>query len=71
MTNREFHEVRAVMFGNPSPICKEQFGAQINRADQNKTVGVYGEKVRTAAGVPGETFMHVHKSMVSVVGNDI
>jgi hypothetical protein len=29
MTNLEFLEVTAVMFGNPLPIFKEHFGAQI------------------------------------------
>jgi hypothetical protein len=39
----EFHEVTAVTFDSPTPIFKEHFGAQINRADQNKTVDVYGD----------------------------
>jgi hypothetical protein len=34
MTNGEFREVTAVMFGNPSSICKEHFGAQNKKTNQ-------------------------------------
>jgi hypothetical protein len=59
------------MFGLPLPICKQHFGAQINKANQNKTVDLYGDNVKIAAGVPGGSFMHVHQAMVHVVGNDL
>jgi hypothetical protein len=39
------------MFGLPSPICKQHFGAQINKANQNKTVDLNGDNVKTATGV--------------------
>jgi hypothetical protein len=35
LTNPEFHEVTAAMFGLPSPICKQHFGAQSTK--QTKT----------------------------------
>jgi hypothetical protein len=60
LTNPEFHDLTAAMFGLPSPICKQHLGAQINKANQNKTVDSYGDNVKTAAGVPGGSFMHVH-----------
>jgi hypothetical protein len=50
---------------------QQQLGAQINKANQNKMVDLYGEKVKTAAGVPGGSFMHVHQAMVNLVGNDL
>jgi hypothetical protein len=53
MTNGEFHEVTTVMFGNPLPTYKEYFGTQINRANQNQTVDMYGDNVKTAQGSPG------------------
>jgi hypothetical protein len=60
------------MFGDPSPICKEHFGAQINKANQIKTVDIDGDNVQTAASVPEVSFMHVHQAMVNmVVGNDL
>jgi hypothetical protein len=40
------------MFGDPSPICIENFGAQTNKANQIQTVDMYGDNVKTAAGVP-------------------
>jgi hypothetical protein len=33
MTDGEFGEVQAAMFGSSSPICKEHFGAKINKAN--------------------------------------
>jgi hypothetical protein len=36
-----------------------------------KMVDLYGGKVKTAAGVPGGSFMHVHQALVNVVGNDL
>jgi hypothetical protein len=71
MTDREFCEVTAVMFGNPSLICKEHYGAQINEANQINTVDMYGDNIKTAAGVPGSSFMHIHEVMVDVVGNNL
>jgi hypothetical protein len=71
LTNSEFHELTAAMFGLPSPICKQHLGAQSNKANQNKTVDLYGDSVKTAAGVPGGSFMHVHQAMVHAVGNDL
>jgi hypothetical protein len=67
----EFHELTAVTFGLSSPICKQHFGAQINKANQTKTVDLYGDNVKTAAGVRGGSFMHVHQAMVNVVGKDL
>jgi hypothetical protein len=67
----EFHELTAAMSGLPSPICKQHFGAQIKKANQNKTVDLYGDNEKTAAGVPGGSFMHVHQAMVHAVGNDL
>jgi hypothetical protein len=32
---------------------------------------MYGDNVKTAAGVPGGFFMHAHEGMVNVVGNDL
>jgi hypothetical protein len=32
---------------------------------------VYGDNVKTAAGVPGGSFMHVHQAMVHAVENDL
>jgi hypothetical protein len=64
MTDREFHEVRAVMFGNPSPIWNEHFSVQTNRANQSKRVDEYGDNIKSAAGGLGGSFMHVYKSMV-------
>jgi hypothetical protein len=61
----------AAMFGLPSPICKQNFGAQINKANKNKMVDLYGDNVKTAACVPGGSFMHVHQAMVNVVENDL
>jgi hypothetical protein len=52
MTNREFNEVTAVKLGSPSPICKEHSGAQINKANQNKILNMYGDNLKTAVGVP-------------------
>jgi hypothetical protein len=71
LTNAEFHELTAVMFGLPSPICKQHFGAQIKKANQNKTVDLYGDTVKTATGVSVGSFMHVHQAMVNMVGNDL
>jgi hypothetical protein len=59
------------MFGLPSTICKTHLGAQINTANQNKTVDLFGDNVKTAAGFPGGSFMHVHQAMVHAVGNDL
>jgi hypothetical protein len=59
------------MCGYPSPICNEHFGAQINKANQIKTVDMYGDNVKTAAGFPGGSFMHVHEEIVNVVGNGL
>jgi hypothetical protein len=59
------------MFGIPSPICKQHLGAQINKANQNKTIDLYGDNVKTAEGVPGGSFKHVHQAMVHTVGNDL
>jgi hypothetical protein len=53
----------------PSPTCKEHIGAQINKVNQNKTVGIYGGNLKIAAGVPLGSFMHVHQEMVHVVEN--
>jgi hypothetical protein len=61
LTNPEFHELTAAMFGLLLPICKQYFGAQTNKANQNKTVDLYGDNVQTAAGIPGGSFMHVHQ----------
>jgi hypothetical protein len=58
LTNAEFHELTAATFGIPSTICKQDFGAQINKANQNKTVDLYSVNVKTEAGVPGGSFMH-------------
>jgi hypothetical protein len=69
--NPEFHELTAAMFGLPSPICKQHLVAQINKATQNKTVDLYGDNLKTAADVPGGSFMHVHKAMVHAVCNDL
>jgi hypothetical protein len=71
LMNPEFHELTAAMFGLSSLICKQHFGAQINEANQNKTVDLYGDNVKTAAGVPGGSLIHVHQAMVNVVGNDL
>jgi hypothetical protein len=39
---------------NPTSICKEQFSAQINKANRTRIVGMYGDNVKiTAAGAPG------------------
>jgi hypothetical protein len=46
LTNPEFHELTAAMFGLPSPICKQNLGAQINKANQIKTVDSYGDIVK-------------------------
>jgi hypothetical protein len=59
------------MFGLPSAICKQQLGTQINKANQNKTVDLYSDNVKTAADVPRGSFMHVHQAMVHAVGNDL
>jgi hypothetical protein len=32
---------------------------------------LYGDNVKTAAGVPGGSFMHVHQAMVNAVANDL
>jgi hypothetical protein len=32
---------------------------------------LYGDNVKTAEGVPGGSFMHVHQAMVNVVGNEL
>jgi hypothetical protein len=53
LTNPEFHELTAAMFGLPSRICKQHYGAQINKANQNKTVDLYGDNVKSAASFPG------------------
>jgi hypothetical protein len=71
LTNPKFHELTAAMFGLPSTICKQHLGAQNNTANQNKTVDSYGDNLKTAAGVPGGSFMHVHQAMVNVVANDL
>jgi hypothetical protein len=71
LTNPEFHELTAAMFGLPSPICKQHLGAQINKVNQNKTVDLYGDNVKTAEGVTGGSFMHVNQAMVHAVGNDL
>jgi hypothetical protein len=42
LTNEEFHEWIVATFGLPSPIWKQHFGAQINKANQIKTVDLYG-----------------------------
>jgi hypothetical protein len=34
LTNVEFHEWRAAAFDLPSSICKQHFGAQINKTNQ-------------------------------------
>jgi hypothetical protein len=70
MTNGEFREVTPVVFGNPSQFFKEHFSVQTNEETQFKTIDMYGENVKTAAGVPGGSFMHVHEAMVNVVGDD-
>jgi hypothetical protein len=59
------------MFGIHSPICNQHFGAQINKANQIRTVDLYGNNVKTEAGAPGGSFMHVHQVMVNVVLNDL
>jgi hypothetical protein len=61
----------AATFGLPLPICKQHFGAQINNANQIKTVDLYGDNVKTAAAFPGGVFMHIHQAMVNVVRNDL
>jgi hypothetical protein len=53
MTNREFREETAVIFGNPSSMCKQHLGAKINKANQTKADDIYGGNVKTAAGFPG------------------
>jgi hypothetical protein len=67
LTNLEFHKLKAEMFGLLSPICEQHFGAQINKANNNKTVDMYGNDVKSAAGVPGGSFMQVQQAMVNVV----
>jgi hypothetical protein len=52
-------------------LNKEKLDAQINKANQNKTVDLYGNNVKTAECVPGGSFMHVQQAMVSVVANDL
>jgi hypothetical protein len=32
---------------------------------------MHGDNIKTAAGVPGGFFVHVHQAMVNVVGNDL
>jgi hypothetical protein len=71
ITNPEFHELKAAIFGHPSPICKQHLGAQINKANQSKTADLYRDNIKTAAGVPGGSFMHFHQAMVNVVANDL
>jgi hypothetical protein len=71
LSNPESHELTAAIFGIPSPICKQRVGAQINKANQNKTVDLYGDNVKTAAGVPVGSFMHIHQAMIHAVGNDL
>jgi hypothetical protein len=71
LTNPKFHEWIASTFGLPSLICKQHFGAEINKDNQNKTVDLYGDNVKTAAFVPEGFFMHVHQAMVNMVGNDL
>jgi hypothetical protein len=71
MTNREPSEVTAVMFGNPLPIYKGHFGSQMNKANRIKTVDMYGDNVKTAAGVPGGSLIHVRQAMVHAVGIDL
>jgi hypothetical protein len=34
LTNPEVHERTAATFGLPSPVCKQHFGAQSNKANQ-------------------------------------
>jgi hypothetical protein len=36
LKNPKFHELKAAMFGIPSPIWKQHLGVQINKANQNK-----------------------------------
>jgi hypothetical protein len=38
---------------------------------KKKTVDLCGDNLKTAAGVPGGSFMHVHQAMVNVVANDL
>jgi hypothetical protein len=72
LTNAEFYKAKAViMLSSPSPICKQHLGLQINKANRMETFDLYGDNVKTAAGVPGGSFMHVHQAIVNVVGNDI
>jgi hypothetical protein len=61
----------AATFGLPSLICKQHLGAQINKENQNKTVASYGDNVKSAAGVPGGSSMHVHQAIVNVIANDL
>jgi hypothetical protein len=74
LTNAEFHEWIAATFSLPSPICKQHFCASAHKSNKGnhiKTVDLYGDNVKTAAGVPGGSFMHVHQALVNVVGNDL
>jgi hypothetical protein len=61
----------AASFGLPSLICKQHLGTQIDKANKNKIVDSDGDNVKSAAGAPGGSSMHVHQAMVKVVASDL
>jgi hypothetical protein len=57
LTNLEFHELTAAIFVLSSPICKQHLGAQIKKANQNKTVDLHGERLGKKSPILGSTFV--------------
>jgi DNA-binding GntR family transcriptional regulator len=71
ITNREFHEVTAVMFGNPSSTEMNMSSHKSTKQTKSKQSIYTGDNAKTAAYVPIGFFVHVHEAMFNVVENDL